>query len=165
MSVAPNGRIDVVWNDTRNTGQQNRSELFYTSSTDGGVTWTPDTQISPAWDSWVGFPNQDKIGDYYHMRSDLVGADLAWAATFNGEQDVYYTRIGDHDCNQNGVSDEQEIAGGAPDSNGNGILDERTAIPTWQARPTPSAAPPPSGSRCRKAARRRCASSPRVVSW
>jgi hypothetical protein len=128
MSVAPNGRIDVVWNDTRNTGQQNRSELFYTSSTDGGVTWTPDTQISGAWDSWVGFPNQSKIGDYYHMRSDLVGADLAWAATFNGEQDVYYTRIGDHDCNQNGVSDEQEIAGGAPDSNGNGILDECEGI-------------------------------------
>ncbi len=104
------------------------SQLFYTSSNDGGVTWTPDTQISGSWDSFVGFPNQDKIGDYYHMRSDLVRADLAWAATFNGEQDVYHTRIGDHDCNQNGQSDEQEIANGAPDSNGNGILDECEGI-------------------------------------
>ncbi|MEZ4652751.1 MAG: FlgD immunoglobulin-like domain containing protein [Candidatus Eisenbacteria bacterium] len=128
MSVAPNGRIDVVWNDTRNTGQQNLSELFYTYSTDGGVTWSPNQQLSSVWDSWVGWPNQNKIGDYYHMRSDLVGADLAWAATFNGEQDVYYTRIGDHDCNQNGISDEQEIAQGAADTNGNGILDECEGI-------------------------------------
>lgn len=130
MSVAPNGRIDVVWNDTRNTGQPNLSELFYSSSTDGGVTWSPDQQISSSWDSWVGFPNQSKIGDYCHMHSDLVGADLAWAATFNGEQDVYHTRIGGYDCNQNGVSDEEEIGQGAPDSNGNGILDECEGIVT-----------------------------------
>jgi hypothetical protein len=31
-SVAPNGRIDVVWNDTRNSGQLNVSELFYAYS-------------------------------------------------------------------------------------------------------------------------------------
>ena len=37
MSVAPNGRIDVVFNDTRNSGEENLSELRYTSSTDGGI--------------------------------------------------------------------------------------------------------------------------------
>jgi hypothetical protein len=45
------------------------------------------------WNSQLGWPNQNKIGDYYHMVSDLNGADLAWAATFNGEEDVYYVRI------------------------------------------------------------------------
>jgi len=45
------------------------------------------------WSSTVGWPNQAKIGDYYHMVSDNYGADLAWSATFNGGQDVYYTRI------------------------------------------------------------------------
>ena len=29
MSVAPNGRIDVIWNDTRNDPTSNTSELFY----------------------------------------------------------------------------------------------------------------------------------------
>jgi hypothetical protein len=33
------------------------------------------------------------MGDYYDMYSDDAGAHLAWAATFNGEQDVYYSVI------------------------------------------------------------------------
>ncbi len=131
MSVAPDGRIDVVWNDTRHTGQVNQSELFYSKSTDGGLTWSANEQLSPVWDSFVGWPNQSKIGDYYHMTSDRVGADLAWAATFNGEQDVYYLRIGDHDCNGNAVGDSLDIASGqSHDSNQNGIPDECEGITT-----------------------------------
>jgi hypothetical protein len=70
MSVAPDGRIDAIWNDTRNTGVANASELFYAYSEDGGVTWSANTQLSPTWYSWLGFPQEDKIGDYYHMISD-----------------------------------------------------------------------------------------------
>jgi hypothetical protein len=125
MSVAPNGRIDVVWNDTRNTGEENLSELTYAGSTDGGETWSENQVLSPVWDSFLGWPDQNKIGDYYHMVSDLVGADLAWAATFNGEEDVYFLRIGQYDCNGNGVGDLFDIAfGTSPDINGNGIPDE-----------------------------------------
>ncbi|MBI5764206.1 MAG: hypothetical protein HZA51_11835 [Planctomycetes bacterium] len=99
MSVAPNGRIDIIWNDTRHS-PSNRfiSELYYSSSSDGGLTWSPNEQLSPAWDSSVGWPNQSKIGDYYHMVSDDLGANLAYAATFNGEQDVWFLRIGDYPC-------------------------------------------------------------------
>jgi hypothetical protein len=93
MSVAPNGRIDVIWNDTRNDAGFD-SELFYSFSTDGGVTWEPNIAISPSFDPSVGYPQQNKLGDYYHMVSYNDAAHLAWAATFNGEQDVYYTRIG-----------------------------------------------------------------------
>ena len=125
MSVAPNGRIDVVWNDNRATPLLDRiSQLYYSSSTDGGVTWSPNEVASPSWDAHIGWPNQNKIGDYYHMISDNVGADLAWAATFNGEQDVYHTRIGDYDCNGNGVGDSLDVVlGNETDVNGNGILD------------------------------------------
>jgi hypothetical protein len=35
------------------------------------------------------------MGDYFDMVSELTGAHLAWAATFNGEQDVYYSFITD----------------------------------------------------------------------
>jgi hypothetical protein len=93
MSVAPGGRIDVVFNDTRDSGQGNVSRLYYTSSSDGGQTWATNEAVSPPFDSHLGWPNQDKLGDYYHMVSEAGVAHLAWAATFNGEQDVYYTRI------------------------------------------------------------------------
>jgi hypothetical protein len=125
MSVAPNGRIDVVWNDTRDSGAANVSRLYYSSSIDGGATWAPNIAVSPPFDSLLGWPIQPKLGDYYHIVSDEVGADLAWAATFNLEQDVYYLRIGDYDCNRNGVPDTQDIADETSgDCNGNGIPDE-----------------------------------------
>ena len=126
MSVAPNGRIDVIWNDTRNSGGDYRwSEVYYSYSTDGGLTWSPNVPITPAFNSHLGWPQQNKLGDYYHMVSDHAGADLAYAATFNGEQDIYYLRIGIRDCNRNGVDDEADIAGGtSPDCNGDLVPDE-----------------------------------------
>src|SRR4029079_16643023 len=93
MSVAPDGRLEAVWNDSRTTGDSTMTALFYSYSEDGGVTWSTNEQASPVWHSMIGFPNQSKIGDYYHMVSDNQGADLAWAATFHGGEDVYYLRI------------------------------------------------------------------------
>lgn len=132
MSVAPNGRIDVVWNDTRNTGAANLSELFFAFSSDGGQVWSPNVPLSPVFDSYVGWPNgQQKIGDYYHMVSDDAGASLAYAATFNNEQDVYYLRIS-VDCNGNGILDDQDISGGAStDDNANGVPDECECPPDF----------------------------------
>jgi len=125
MSVAPDGRIDAVWADSRNDPGGYVSEVYYSFSTDGGVTWAANQVVSPPFNPHLGWPNQNKIGDYYDMVSDAVGADLAYAATFNGEQDVYYMRIGDYDCNINGVGDQDDIAGGtSSDSNLNGIPDE-----------------------------------------
>ncbi len=93
MSVAPNGRIDAVWLDTRDNPGTVLSSLYYAYSTDGGLTWSANERLSPAFDPHLGWPQQQKIGDYYHMVSDNAGAHLAWSATFNGEQDVYYGRI------------------------------------------------------------------------
>lgn len=125
MSVAPTGRIDVVWNDTRESGIANMNRLYYSSSDDGGVTWSANEALSPPFDSHLGWPQQNKLGDYYDMISDAVGAHLIWAATFNGEQDVYYLRIGDYDCNGNGIGDEIDLADGTSgDCNNNGIPDE-----------------------------------------
>lgn len=124
MSVAPNGRIDVVWVESLDGNQSNIGELIYTFSEDGGLTWGDERAVSPTFDSHLGFPRQDKIGDYYHMRSDLVGADLAYAATFNGEQDVFYLRIGDRDCNGNGIGDNDDLeSGNVADCDRNGIPD------------------------------------------
>jgi hypothetical protein len=126
MSVSPSGRIDVIWNDTRANGVDNLSQLYYAFSNNGGFTWSVDVPVSPVFDSFVGWPaGQSKLGDYYDLVSDRVGADVAWAATFNGEQDVYHVRLGDYDCNGNGRGDTLDLSLGASDDcNGNDIPDE-----------------------------------------
>ncbi len=108
LSVAPDGRVDVIWYDTRNDPNGLLSELRYTCSFDGGLTWMPSIPISPAFHPHIGWPNQDKIGDYIDMASLEAEALIAYAATFNGEQDVYFVRVGD--CNQNGIHDALDIA-------------------------------------------------------
>ncbi len=93
MSVAPNGRIDVIWLDTRDNPGTYMSALYYSYSTDGGLSWSENERMSDFFDPHLGWPDQQKMGDYFHMVSDNNGAHLAWAATFNGEEDVYYSYI------------------------------------------------------------------------
>jgi hypothetical protein len=100
-SVAPNGRIDVVWLDSRNAANNIDMQLFYTYSTDGGVTWAANIPVSDSFDPQAGYPNNQKIGDYITIVSDATGGNVAYAATFNvnpnavggHEQDVYYVRV------------------------------------------------------------------------
>ena len=93
MSVAPNGRIDAVWYDTRNSPNNVASQLFYSFSVDGGNTWSPNVAVSNLFNPFIGYPNQSKIGDYITVVSNNASANVAYAATFNGEQDVYYIRL------------------------------------------------------------------------
>lgn len=94
LSVAPNGRLDVIWLDTRDApAGTDYSALYYSYSTDQGETWSPNEKLSASFDPHVGYPQQDKMGDYFDMVSDATGANLAWANTFNGEEDVYFSRI------------------------------------------------------------------------
>lgn len=93
LSVAPNGRIDACWNDSRNQPSNNISALFYSYSLDGGLSWATNRPISPAFDSTIGWPNQNKIGDYMGMSSLEDAACIAYSATFNGEQDVYFVHV------------------------------------------------------------------------
>jgi hypothetical protein len=100
-SVAPNGRIDVVWLDSRNAANNIDMQLFYSYSTDGGVAWAANIPVSSSFNPQAGFPNNQKIGDYITVVSDATGGNVAYAATFNvnpnavggHEQDVYYVRV------------------------------------------------------------------------
>ena len=93
MSVAPNGRIDVIWLDTRDNPGSDSSALYYSYSTDQGNTWSANEKLSDSFDPHTGYPNQPKMGDYFDMVSNNTGVHLAWVNTFNGEQDVYYSII------------------------------------------------------------------------
>jgi hypothetical protein len=100
FSVAPNGRLDAVWYDSRNAANNTDSQLFYSFSTDGGVTWSANVAVSNSFNPFEGYPNQSKIGDYITIVSDETGGNVAYSATFNfnparnqHEEDVYYVRV------------------------------------------------------------------------
>lgn len=93
LSVAPNGRIDTCWYDTRNSPDNSTSELYFCSSSDGGLTWSTNRAVSPPFDHSLGYPQQKKLGDYIGMVSLRHAACIAYAATFNGEQDIYFLRL------------------------------------------------------------------------
>ncbi len=100
LAVAPNGRIDSVWLDSRNAANNTDSQLFYSFSTDGGVTWAPNVAVSAPFTPFEGYPVQNKIGDYITIVSDNTGGNVAYPATFNfnpssgqHEQDVYFVRV------------------------------------------------------------------------
>jgi hypothetical protein len=122
FAVAPNGRLDAVWYDSRIAANNTDSQLFYSWSTDGGVTWSPNVAVSNAFNPFEGYPNQSKIGDYITIVSDNTGGNVAYAATFNfnpnrgqHEEDVYYVRV-------------SPSGGGTP-----------TPTPTASPTPTPTA--------------------------
>ena len=118
LGVAPNSRIDAVWYDTRNGSpfaQYRFSQLYYAYSWDGGVTWSKNQPVTPVFDTYVpsvlvaGEENAaDKLGDYTQMLSDADGAHVAYPATYNGEQDVYYLNVFP-DCDGNKISDVIDI--------------------------------------------------------
>ena len=90
----------AVWYDTRNAANNTDSQLFYSFSTDAGVTWSPNVAVSNAFNPFEGYPNQSKIGDYITIVSDETGGNVAYSATFNfnpnhgqHEEDVYYVRV------------------------------------------------------------------------
>src|SRR5712671_3054345 len=120
LSVAPNGRIDSVWYDTRNAANNTDSQLFYSWSTDGGVTWAPNVAVSNAFNPFEGYPNQSKIGDYITIVSDNTGANVAYSATFNfntsrgqHEEDVYSVRVAPSTSGINLVSAASRLTHGA----------------------------------------------------
>ena len=120
LSVAPNGRIDSVWYDTRNAANNTDSQLFYSWSTDGGVTWASNVAVSNSFNPFEGYPNQSKIGDYITIVSDNGGGNVAYSATFNfnssrgqHEEDVYYVRVAPSTSGINLVSAASRLTHGA----------------------------------------------------
>lgn len=111
ISVAPTGRVDVVWYDFRNdptgprqVGQFYRGErywdVYYSSSTDAGATWSPNVRVTnPSVDGKQGatFNNIDTRGPI-GLQSTSAMAYVAWsdsrATDANGDaEDAYFARI------------------------------------------------------------------------
>jgi hypothetical protein len=166
FSVAPNGRLDGVWYDNRNANNFD-SQLFYSYSTDAGVTWSPNVPVSNAFNPQEGWPNQNKIGDYITIVSDETGGNVAYSATFNfnpnkgqHEQDVYYVRVCPNPPCPQPTPGPSAVPCGSPSPTPTAtptttptptatptVTPTATATPTTTPRPTPTprSAPSPRG--------------------
>ena len=105
MAVAPNGRVDVAWYDYRNDPTyvagakvNNFQDVYYTYSTDGGVTWAANLKLTDRLiDRRFGPSNQGGIRGPVGVASRDAAAYVAWDDSRNGNpttatQDIYFTR-------------------------------------------------------------------------
>lgn len=89
LDVAPNGRVDVIWYDYRDDAS--RLNVYYTYSTDGGVTWKSNTKITNV---NLGFtPTNDFAGDYNCVASVDENTYVVWMDNRLGNQEIYGASI------------------------------------------------------------------------
>lgn len=114
LSVAPDGRLDVVWYDRRNAHSPARKEcavsltrpgfgdVYYASSTDGGVTFSANRRITDRLIDWdVGFDCRVADSNLLGPVSAALGNNgvlFAWPDSRQGNvgnenQDVYLARM------------------------------------------------------------------------
>jgi hypothetical protein len=92
VSVAPGGRVDVVWWDFRDGAGLYASDVYYAYSSDNGATWSPNLRVTEA-------SIDRKVGTWsnnfdYRAPPSLASTDetalVAWDQTSSdeGSQDV-----------------------------------------------------------------------------
>jgi hypothetical protein len=82
LSVAPNGRLDLAFNDRRYSGNT-LDDVTYATSSDGGATWRTARVTSSGFDpSQWGVPSgtgfRPFIGDYNGIASTATSAEITW---------------------------------------------------------------------------------------
>ncbi len=90
MTVDENGGVHVVYYDTRHSANRTGVDLYYTFSTDGGVTWNDPARISSA--TSANLTDLQEFGDYNGI--SVVGEKIiqTWTDNRDGpsdKKDVY----------------------------------------------------------------------------
>ncbi|HKP52206.1 MAG TPA: S-layer homology domain-containing protein [Chloroflexia bacterium] len=93
--VGADSKVHAFWLDRRLDPSNHLFDSWYSSSTDGGNTWDPDTRVSTmSQDLNVNFPpgSGNAAGDYWGF--DTVGNVVyaAWNDTRTGDQDILVAR-------------------------------------------------------------------------
>lgn len=90
VSVSPNGRIDVVWWDTRDKQGLRATDVYYTYSSDDGRTWSKNQRITDqSVDRRLGaWGNNYDIASQPGVASTNAYAIFGWDDTRNTDQSV-----------------------------------------------------------------------------
>jgi hypothetical protein len=96
VAVAPDGRVDIAFFDTRNDPGNRVNDVYYTYSKDNGTTWSPNMRITDqSIDRKIGvFANNADVNAPPGLAPTKQFALIAWDDTRNGDavgqaQDIY----------------------------------------------------------------------------
>ncbi len=95
VAVAPDGTVHVAWMDKRDDPNNVLMNLYYTYSTDQGVTWQPDVRLSTASSDYnIGIPTDSNqaASDYIGIAAITDTVWITWLDTRNNQQDIYTIR-------------------------------------------------------------------------
>ncbi len=130
VSVAPNGRVDVAWHDFRSdaiyqpggTFQDERYwDVYHTSSSDAGQTWTPNVRVSDRSmhrnEGYTLNTNYGLMGPIGIASTDAA-AHIAWGDSRRGSiqmptEDYYFTSV---------IYDEAKVVAAAKGDSGNEVV-------------------------------------------
>ena len=103
ISVAPNGRVDAVWYDTRNwKGTDIKAvdfDLYYAYSIDGGQSFSSNIQVTNKSATKItNCPSQNPCGDrqlyeYIGLASDNKRVMPVWTTVINGRPTLAFANI------------------------------------------------------------------------
>ncbi len=95
ITVGADSTLHAFWLDRRLDATNHLFDSWYSSSTDGGATWDPDTRVSTvSQDLNVAFPpgSGNAAGDYWGLDTALDSVYVAWNDTRSGDQDILVTK-------------------------------------------------------------------------
>ncbi|KTB49149.1 exo-alpha-sialidase [Dehalogenimonas alkenigignens] len=95
ISTSPDGKVHMMWGDTRDDRGELTYHIYYSSSTDGGKTWAMNARVTdfPS-NPNLGFPYGAFIGDYFSMKATGSDVYMVWADSRLGEVMGYNQKIG-----------------------------------------------------------------------
>jgi len=96
VSSDANGRVNITWNESVESGGTSLVDVYYASSDDGGVSFSSPIKITEVTTDWGAtatniIPN---FGDYIFHVSKSNRVMTTWADGRNGVPDAFYATIG-----------------------------------------------------------------------
>ena len=100
LAVGADGKLALVWYDTRRDPENGLFDVFASVSSDGGESFSPNFRVTDnSFDANAG-SFKDAAGDVNYYLGDTIGMALApdtmyvaWTDTRLGNQDIFFSRV------------------------------------------------------------------------